>query len=181
MAVQDDTESGVKSGDEKPKSKKKLIIIIVAVIVVFGLGAVGLLFMGGGETEVVDEYDLNPEKFYTTAPLGTLIVNLSASASFLKTNILLEYDSRILERANQVMGHSGAAGSGLSGILGLREPMIRDATIKTLSAKSAREVLTTEGKITLKDELIEAINEAIGYDDYIVTNVYFTEFIVQAP
>ena len=60
-----------------------------------------------------------------------------------------------------------------------REPMMRDAVIRVLSSKKAVDVLSPEGKEKLKEELVEAINEAIGLEEGPVVNVYFTEFIIQ--
>ncbi len=60
-----------------------------------------------------------------------------------------------------------------------REPMIRDAIIRVLSSKTTDDLLNTEGKERLKEELIEAINEAIALDEGPAVGVYFTEFIIQ--
>ena len=60
-----------------------------------------------------------------------------------------------------------------------RLPMIKDAVIKVLSSKKAEEVLSADGKEHLKEELIEAINEAIGLEEGPVTGIYFEDFIVQ--
>jgi flagellar protein FliL len=57
--------------------------------------------------------------------------------------------------------------------------MIKGAIIAVLSSKKASELLTRTGKETLKDELIEAINEALGLDESPVVNIYFKEFIIQ--
>jgi flagellar FliL protein len=64
-------------------------------------------------------------------------------------------------------------------VLADREAIIRDAIIRVLSSKSKEQVLSTEGKEILKEELVEAINDASGLDEPPVVAVYFTEFIVQ--
>jgi flagellar FliL protein len=56
-------------------------------------------------------------------------------------------------------------------------PVIDDLVTTILSSKTFDQIATVEGKQTLKDELISAINEALGYQG--VINVYFTNFVVQ--
>ena len=190
----DEKKEGEGDAAAKPKSKKKLFIIIGAIVGVLVIGGVAAVFLMGGkepqEGEVVEEKE--KEKHYATVELDTFIVNLSENASFLKVRLLLEYDPEILAKADG--GHSsggeggghgggGAGGgekeAGLPGALATREPMIRDAIIRTLSSKRAEEVLSPDGKENLKEELIEAINEAIGLDEGAIVNIYFTEFLVQ--
>ena len=57
--------------------------------------------------------------------------------------------------------------------------MIRDAIISTLSYKTPNELLTQEGKEALKEELVDAINEALGLEESVVVSVYFKDFIMQ--
>lgn len=58
-----------------------------------------------------------------------------------------------------------------------RRPIIDDIVTTTLSSKSFNEISTVDGKQTLKDELMSAINNTLGYQG--VINVYFTSFVVQ--
>ncbi len=175
------------------KSKKKLIIIIAVVVILAGAG--GAFAMLGGKAEKPaegEEAPLEEEVHYATVELDPFIVNLSENSSFLKLKILVEYDPKVVEGHHD--GESGGSGGGgghggggagggeaggLPGVLGEKEPMIRDAIIRVLSSKKAEQVLSQEGKEELKDELIEAINEATGLDEPAVVAVYFTEFIVQ--
>ena len=57
--------------------------------------------------------------------------------------------------------------------------MINDAIIRVLSSKTTEAVLSPDGKEQLKEELVEAINDASGLDEAAVANVYFTDFIIQ--
>lgn len=63
------------------------------------------------------------------------------------------------------------------GQIDARRPVIDDIITTKLSSKSFNEVATVDGKQALKDELMTAINDALGYQG--VTNVYFTNFVVQ--
>lgn len=173
------------------KSKKKLMIFGAVGLVVVALLAVGVpMMLGGGDAEHEEEVEEAPT-VYMQAKLETFIVNLSQAKNFLKVTMLIEYDPAALHPAGEE-GHGGGGGYGGGGSGGgaadptalppelkAKEPQIRDAVIKVLSSKKAEDVLTPEGKETLKEELVEAINESVGFDEPPVTNVYFTEFIVQ--
>ena len=178
---------------EAPKKKggKKLIIIIVAVVVLLGAG-VGFFLMSGSkkaEGEAEEHAQEEEVKHYETVELEPIIVNLSENASFLKIKMSLEYDPALISGAEGGEGGGGGHGGGgaaegekkggLPGILGHREPQIRDAIIRVMSAKKAEEVLTVAGKDQLRQELIDAINEATGLDEGPIVNIYFIEFIIQ--
>jgi flagellar FliL protein len=174
-------------GAAAPKSKKKLIIIIAVVVLLIGGGA-GFFLMKGkpAEGEHGEEAAHEEEKHFATAELPSFIVNLSETSNFLKLKLLIEYDPEVLAKAagggeGEGGGHEGGEGkpAGLPGALGTRQPMIQDAIIKVLSVKKASEVLTAEGKDAIKDELVEAINEASGLEEPPVVAVYFMDFIVQ--
>jgi flagellar FliL protein len=182
----------------KKGGKKKLIIIVGVVLLVVGI-AVPMLLLGGGEEKVeegAEHAEEEPTKNYLTAELPTFIVNLSESSSFLKVTMLVEYDPEAIAKAEAKLGAKGAKGGGGGGghggggggepkpgglppVMGAREPMIKDAIIRVLSSKKVDEVLTVEGKERLKEELIEAINEALALEDPPIVGVYFTEFIIQ--
>lgn len=174
------------------KSKKKLIIFGAIGLVVVAVLAIGVpMMLGGGEPEGGEEVDEEAPKVYMQAKLETFIVNLSQAKNFLKVTMLIEYDPDALHPAGEE-GHGGGGGYGGGGSGGggadptalppelkAKEPQIRDAVIRVLSSKKSEEVLTPEGKEALKEELVEALNEAVGFDEPPITNVYFTEFIVQ--
>jgi flagellar FliL protein len=58
-----------------------------------------------------------------------------------------------------------------------RLPQIRDAVLMIIPAKTASEVSTVKGKISLRDELIQRLNSFIKKGK--ITNIYFTEFVIQ--
>ena len=192
MATDDDKEKEGKEQEgeaQPPKSKKKLIIIIAAVVVVIVLGLTAFLLLGGKEqTEGEDAQYEEAERELAHVELKPFIVNLSSSTSYLKVVLVLEYDPVVVagghaEKAAEGGGggHGGGGDSGpaLPGVLGEREAMINDAIIKVLSSKSVETVLSLDGKEQIKEELIEAINDASGLDEAPVANVYFQDFIIQ--
>ena len=175
-----------------PKKSKKKLIIIVAAVLVLAIGGGAFMFLGKKEVKPEDgeHAEAEPEQHYETVALDSIIVNLSENASFLKVKMILEYDPKVVLRAKA--GHGGGGGyggggaggegekdGGLPGVLGEKEPNIRDAIIRVMSSKKAEEVLTKDGKEQLKQELIEAINEATGLDEPAITNIFFVEFVIQ--
>ena len=197
---EEEKDEGEEAAAEPPKKKgKKKLFIIVAAVVLLGGGGAAFAFLGGGAKpagQATEEFSEEEEDtHYATVELDPFIVNLSDNASFLKIRMLIEYDPKVLEEASAGgggtggghggggYGGGGAGGGdkdgGLPGILGDKEPMIRDAIIRVLSSKKVEQVLAVEGKEELKEELVEAINEATGLDEQVVVGIYFTEFIVQ--
>ena len=170
----------------KPKGKKKLFIIIGFVLLLLGAGVPAYLFLGKGKAKDKAEEHVEEPKHYLVAKLDTLVVNLAQSGNFLKVSLLLEYDPEALVVKGEhgavhaaSGGHGAAKEEGLPGKLGEREPMIKDAVIRVLSSKKGEEVLSSEGKETLKEELIDSLNEAVGTEEPAIVQVYFTEFLVQ--
>lgn len=175
-----------------PKSKKKLLIIIIAAVVILG-GAGGFFLLGGKKAEEkAEEHTEEKPPDLRLAKLEAFIVNLSESKSFLRCTLLLEYDANILatvggaaEGEGHAGGEHGGGGEGggsddaLPALLKPKEPILRDAILRVMSSKKIDDVLTTDGKDRLKSEIIEAANQALGFEEAPITNVYFTEFVVQ--
>lgn len=194
-----DAHAAEPSTEEKPKKgKKKLVLVVLGIVGLLGGAGVPLFMMMGGEPkkeEVVEEELPHEEiKRIETADLGQFIVNLSDSSSFLKVRIMIEYDAAIIDK--QIVpahgeeggkahggGASGGAkeeaGGGMHPIIASNENKLRDAVIRILSSKKADELLTTDGKGRLKEELVDGLNEVLALEEPPVTGVLFTEFIVQ--
>ena len=182
----------------KPKSKKKLFIIIGVIVLLGAGGGVAAMLLGGGSAEKKGEHaeeEQEAKKEYATFELENFIVNLSEQSSFVKVKMLVEYDPALLgggtggeggAAGGEAKGGHGAGGEGGEGggggmppVLKAREPMIKDAVIRVLSSKTVKELLSLDGKEQLKEELIEAMNEAIGLDEGPIVAIYFQEFILQ--
>ncbi len=58
-----------------------------------------------------------------------------------------------------------------------RNGAIRDAVIMIVTSKTAQDIMYAEGRLQLKDALLERINRVMG--DKAVKNIYFTDVIVQ--
>lgn len=66
-------------------------------------------------------------------------------------------------------------------LLEMRMPQVRDTVLLLLSSKTADQLLGSEGKRELRQELIDQINKVLkkGKQKKIVRNLYFTEFLIQ--
>jgi flagellar FliL protein len=191
--MSEEEEETTEEGEEGGKKKsKKMLFIILGVVLLLAAGIPAALMLGGGEDEADGhgEEEHEEEVHYETYELEPFIVNLSKTSSFLKVRLLVEFDPNLVNGGEDAHGGGGAYGGGGSGggeaapsgppgVLGEKDPMIRDAIIMILSSKKAEDVLTVDGKEELKVELLDAINDATGLDDPPIVNVYFLEFIVQ--
>lgn len=199
MAVKDkDTEEegaeGTAQPDASAANKKKKLILFGGIGVVVLLLAIGipLMFMGkSGGSEGDGAEEVVPEVIYKRAKLDTFIVNLSDAKRYLKVTMLLEYDPSLLSSEGGEGGGGGHGGGGSGGEgaapapdalpsqIKEKEPQVRDAVIQVLSSKRAEDLLTSTGKQSLKEELIESINTALDFPEPPIVQVYFTEFIIQ--
>jgi flagellar basal body-associated protein FliL len=129
---------------------------------------------------------------------GSKIINLSdpSGRTFIRTTVILEFQPNDLEKYNDKIVPTAAGGGGEGAaapteltspsqayITKFKEeltahlPMINDVIITLLSTKTFNQIYTSEGKETLRQELIQALNSRlIGYK---VIQVYFNEFVVQ--
>lgn len=187
--------------EEKPRKKSKLpLIVILLVLLLAGGGGVYFFVFSGSdkeEEEVVEEKVFE----YASLILEPFYVNLNEQTSFLKVVMHLEYNKTLAQEVE--LNHSnhgssedhgeeegedeGGGGSGGGGspvaesphIITAKLSAIRDAIILVLSSKKPKEVLSLEGKELLKDEILEAANEALALDEEIFVRVDFVEFLVQ--
>jgi len=164
-----DEENGKAENEEKPKKKSKLLLFII-------LGVVILLAAGGGFFAYTTFFAAKPEVAQQFAdiptdlpdPVGEIItlepfvVNLAdpKGKRYLKLKLSLETDS--LEAGERVLKIA---------------PKLRDIVIMMLTSLAFEEVMTPEGKLRIRDELIERFNRAARPDK--IRNIYFSEFVVQ--
>jgi flagellar FliL protein len=58
-----------------------------------------------------------------------------------------------------------------------RLPQSRDAVLSILSSKNSKELMTSEGKNALREEIKEKMNHLLTETK--IRNIYFTEFVIQ--
>lgn len=165
----DEPEVQATEEEEQPKKKSKAIFFII-------LG-VGILLLGGGgffaytkflaTKPAIEEKDAGSQQ--TSQPfigeiyaLEPFVVNLAdpKGKRYLKVKIEIE-----LESATAVEQITKVA------------PKLRDMVIMMLTSLSFEEVMTPEGKIRIRDELLERFNQIMRPER--IKNIYFTEFVVQ--
>ncbi len=147
-----------------PKKKSKLLFFAI-------LGVALLLLAGGGFFAYTTLLAPPPEEVKPQDPgevigeifaLEPFVVNLAdpAGKRYLKVQIQIELEDPLaLEKAQRAA------------------PKLRDNVIMMMTSLSFEEVMTPEGKIRVRDELLERFNVVMRPDR--VRNIYFTEFVVQ--
>jgi len=155
----------------KEGSKGKLIAI-VGVLVLLAAGG-GFFFLKGGAPAKgaveATESESAPEdqgggksKGGAIYELEPFIVNLADTGDlrYLKVSIKLEllkatYADRLTEHM----------------------PQIRDSILILLSSKDSKSIRTTEGKMELRDEIVQRVNGV--FEENKVSTAYFTDFVTQ--
>jgi flagellar FliL protein len=151
-----------------PKDKKKLIIIIV-------IAVVGVLVLGGGGyfgykmlTDKDNSEKAEPEHETEVTPdtaivaFDPFILNLADRGRYLKLAIQVELADQRHEQT-----------------LNAKIPQLRDAIIMLISDKSAQSIASAEGKFQLKEEILYRVNYVVGLNEDVITNIYFTNFVMQ--
>ena len=176
---------------QEEKSGSNVVMILVVVLLIFLLlvvAGISFMLMSSDEeksekttnapaSKTVDEFDgsasprektkINRSRDYTKLgtlyPLDRLIVNLQTDGGkkrYLRVEASLEFDnmSMIEEAAKKL-------------------PIIKDTIISVLTSKTIEDVTTTRGKDRLKDEILSELS--VIFVDGVVTNIFFTDFVIQ--
>jgi len=155
-------------------SKKVIIIISIAVFVFMAAigGGFYLLWskmsqmnVAGTETAATEEGAEGEEEPDTIGPMYSLdsfVVNLADAGGnrYLRVTMELELTEEILRSE-----------------LDQRLPQVRNAMLMILPSKRPDEINTVDGKLALRDQLIDEINSFMTTGE--ITNIYFTEFVIQ--
>ncbi len=187
MADEEEIEAP-EEGSKKPSGGggNKIIIIIAAVVLIFLIIVGGVIAMllssggGGDDQAMMDDAPTSLKQpaggpprrsarratsYITVGPIYELdkfVVNLITKRGkrYLRVKISLELDTE------NVIGE-----------LEMKKVVLSDTIIDTLTSRTKQELSTSKGKNRLKDELISKINASLI--DGMITNVFFTEFIIQ--
>jgi len=151
-------------------SKTVLIIIISVAVLFMGMVGAGFYILWNKISQVpldpskVAEMPVEEEEnaIGPLYALDTMIVNLSdhGGKRYLRVTMALELSDP--ESVATVES---------------RLPQIRDAVLMILPTKTYDDVSTTDGKIALRNQVMEKINDLMTKGR--VNNIYFTEFVVQ--
>ena len=145
-------------------------MVAVLLVLTVGLGA-GLLMMWNKLSDLNAQNNLvvNPgtQQAQAAAPgplfsLETFIVNLADQerSRYLRVTMDLEL-----------------AKSTDAAMINDRLSQVRDSILMILPSRQFGEIASMEGKIALRDEIIARLNSL--FNKKVVTNIFFTEFVVQ--
>jgi len=150
----------------------KLVFLLVAVLLVLTIGlAAGFLMMWNKLSDFNARGNLavnqGAQQAQAAAPgplfsLDTFIVNLADQERnrYLRVTMDLEMtESTDADKINK------------------RLSQVRDSILMILPSRHFEEIASMEGKIALRDEIIARLNSL--FNRQVVTNIYFTEFVVQ--
>jgi len=154
---------------------KKIIIIISIAVFIFMAAIGGGFYMlwskmaqmnvAGTETAATEEGaedEAEPDTIGPMYSLDSFVVNLAEAGGNRYLRVTME-----LELADEVLRSE----------LDQRLPQVRNAMLMILPSKKAENINTVDGKLALRDQLIDEINSFMTTGE--VTNIYFTEFGIQ--
>jgi flagellar FliL protein len=152
---------------EEGQKKSKLPLIIIAAVVVLALAGGGAWFFLKGEPEV-DEKEKAKLSAVEAIPvymaIDTLTVNLKDSRQYLQLTISLQ-----LKNTED------------SGLIKLYMPQVRTRALIILANKKPEEVISSEGKLALLEELKTITEKPFTekLEPIEILDVSFTSFIIQ--
>ena len=152
---------------EEGQKKSKLPLIIIAAVVVLALAGGGAWFFLKGDPEVDEKAKAKAnalEAIPVYMPIDTLTVNLKDSRQYLQLTISLQ-----LKNGDD------------SALIKLYMPQVRTRALIILASKKPEDVITSEGKLALLEEL-KTITEKPFTDKLEpieILDVSLTSFIIQ--
>ena len=183
----------------KPKSNMPILLAIVIVGIALQFG--GMYYFSrvrsaGTATPAAKEKEVSASDEERVTPLGAetemgattaetpleVTVNIAGTEGerFLKAAIVMEYLERGGAEGKKKEGHGEGKGApGLSDAIKERLPKYRDYLNEKLSAMSMTELTAPDTKEKLKREIIKMVNNSLPAHLGTITNVYFTQFIIQ--
>ena len=149
------------------------VIVLVAFLILVMIGMCGGIFMIWAKLTALEARANNTviqngqgqetqQAPGTIFPLDTFIVNLADEGGkrYLRVTMDLEL----------------TAGTVVDD-LKKRLPQMRDSILVVLPSKRFEDIRTVEGKASLRNEIIANLNGLFGHES--ISNIYFTEFVVQ--
>ena len=150
----------------------KLMFIVIAAMLVITIGLAGGFFMMWNKLSEINtaaNAEANTEAEQSqTAQLGplfsldTFIVNLADEERNRYLRITMDLELAAPTDTDK---------------LNERLPQVRDRILMILPTKRFEDIASAQGKIALRDEIIGKLNSL--YPTEVVSNIFFTEFVVQ--
>lgn len=159
--------------DKKKGGKVKWVILLLVLLLLVGGGGAAYWFLTGpgakSEEDALKQDESQAERQRARAEFVPEIVTLEPFV----VNLADPLGRRFLRMTLDVEVLNRAVVADVQ----RNNSRIRDAVILLLAGKSFADLASMEGKITLKNQIVERLNQIVGGGR--VTNVYFTEFVVQ--
>jgi flagellar protein FliL len=145
--------------EKKPKSLKLFIIIGIGVLLLGAAGGGAWFFFFKGKPSPPPTTAASNGHIYKMEPF---LVNLAdpGQPRYLKVTLHLE--------SNQEKPSSEYE---------KRQPQLRDAILTILSSRNYRDIMTSEGKSALREEIKGKVNQLLV--NVKAQNIFFTEFVIQ--
>jgi len=153
----------------------KLVIILIGVMFVLILGMGGGMFMMWSKLSVISAHTVipqadphaekaKPEPVGKVIALDTFIVNLADPGAnrYLRVTMDLEVNGSGKTPEEEITR---------------RTSQLRDTILMILPTKKFGDIVSSEGKTALRDELIAALNGLLTTSK--VSRIYFKEFVIQ--
>ncbi len=179
--AEEDTAEEAETEEEGGKKKSPLVLIIIIAVACLGIGLGGAYFMSGSDSgegsEVADEATDDKEDsgsetvnskdafYFSLDPAFVVNFQGKGRARFLQVNI--DGMTRIEKMKLEVTKHL---------------PQIRNNVVLLLSSKSYEELITPEGKESLRKEVLNEIQDVMEAETGNaegVENIFFTSFVMQ--
>ena len=158
--------------------RKKLMILIPGVLLIVAIGVGAILFLAPGLVPEKlrfmgsKESGKEPKEKKAKAKHAEEQGHIYSMEPFL-VNLADTETSRYLKVKIEVESQEAKANEEYE----KRLPQLRDAVLTILSSKTYPEILDSEGKKKLKEQILQKVNRLLG--TFQIKMIYFNEFVVQ--
>ncbi|MBM7623512.1 flagellar basal body-associated FliL family protein [Sporohalobacter salinus] len=148
------------SEDAGQNFKLMLVVMVLLSLVIAAGTSYFMLQQLGGSGQGSNQANKTATKLGPTYKAGNFTVNLSNDRRYLRMDLVLEVSNEDVIKK-----------------LKSRNPQIRDAVISIIRTKKTEDINTKAGTKALREQIRSELNKLISEGR--VTNVFFTEFVVQ--
>jgi len=166
-------EKKAEANPEKGGRKKLVMIIAIGSVLAIAAGVIAYLLLGKEEGKPVSSLANEVSQVGAATGEGPVAIGPMVEIESFVININDDKDSRYLKAAITLEMDSPEAVAEVK----TRMPQVRDAILLLIGNKSYNEVRDLQGKLQLRVELMNKVNEIVRGGK--VRRIYFTDFVVQ--